>query len=67
MKSPWLVGGVIAVVCVALAIYYLIPGIYHPFTSSTPTNSHVTHAILFFGLAIVAIFGARFAANSKKP
>ncbi len=67
MKSAWLVGGILAAVCVALAIYYLIPGIYHPFTfSGTPTGRHVTHAIVFAGLAVIAVLGARFAANSNK-
>jgi hypothetical protein len=66
MKSAWLVGGLIAVVCIALAVYYAIPGIYHPLTfSGTPTSSHPTHAIVFAGLAVVALIGARFAANSR--
>ena len=66
MKSAWLIGGVLAAVCVALAIYYLIPSIYHPLPSSAPTNSHVKHAIVFAGLAVVSIVGARFAANANK-
>ncbi len=66
MKSAWLVGGALAVVCVALAVYYLIPGIYHPFTSSDPTHSHLKHSLVFFGLAVVSVVGARFAANSRK-
>jgi hypothetical protein len=65
MKSAWLVGGLIAVVCIALAIYYAIPGIYHPLTfSGSTTASHYKHTIVFIGLAIVALIGARFAANS---
>ena len=65
MKSAWLIGGVLAIICIALAVYYLIPGVYHPFTSSDPTARHLKHAIVFAGLAIVAIVGARFAANAK--
>jgi hypothetical protein len=66
MKSAWLVGGLIAVVCVALAVYYALPGVYHPFTfSGTPYSHHYTHAIVFIGLAVVALIGARFAANSR--
>ena len=65
MKLAWPIGGLIAVVCIALAIYYALPGVYHPFTfSGTPYTHHYTHAIVFFGLAIVALIGARFAANS---
>ena len=67
MNRAWLIGGVLAVICVALSVYYLIPGIYHPFTfSGTPYTRHVTHAIVFAGLAIVSILGARFAANAKQ-
>ncbi len=66
MKSAWLVGGALAAICVALAVYYLIPNIYHPFTSSAPTNSHLKHALVFLGLAVVSVVGARFAANTKR-
>lgn len=65
MKSAWLVGGLIAVICVALAAYYALSGIYHPLTfSGSPYAAHYKHTILFIGLAVVALLGARFAANS---
>lgn len=67
MKSAWLVGGLVAVVCFALAIFYFIPGPYHPLTfSGTPTGRHITHAIVFAGLGVVVLLAARFAANSKR-
>ena len=67
MKSAWLIGGLIAVVCLALAVFYAIPGINHPLTfSGDPMAAHYKHAIVFFGLAIVALIGARFAANSRR-
>lgn len=53
--------------CVVLGIYYLIPGIYHPLTFSASNNSHVTHAILFFGLAVVGAVASRFVLNSGSP
>lgn len=66
MKNPWVVGGVIAAVCIALAIFYAIPGITHPLTfSGKPTDPAIKHVILFAVLAIVALVGARFAANSR--
>ncbi len=66
MKSAWVIGGLIAVVCIALAIYYSLSGVYHPLTfSGSPYARHVKHVILFIGLAIVALVGARFAANSN--
>ncbi len=66
MKSAWLIGGLIAVVCIALAAYYAVSGVYHPLTfSGDPYAHHYKHAILFVGLAVVALVGARFAANSR--
>ncbi len=55
-----------AVVCLGLAVYYFIPGPYHPLTfSGTPTGRHVTHAIVFLALAVLAFFGARFVGNAS--
>ncbi len=66
MKSAWLVGGLIAVVCILLAVFYAIPGISHPLTfSGSPTAAHYKHTLLFIGLAVIALVGARFAANSR--
>jgi hypothetical protein len=60
-----LIGG--AVVCAAVAVYYLIPHIYHPFTFSPPLESHPTHALAFFALAAVALIAARFVRSSASP
>jgi hypothetical protein len=50
---------VIAIIALALAIYYIVPGVYHPFTfSGTPTDSHKTHAILFFILFVLLVIVA---------
>ena len=58
---------VLAVICLALAIYYIIPGPYHPFTfSGTPTSSHKTHAIALFAVALFAFLGSRFARSSAR-
>jgi hypothetical protein len=52
---------VVGIICILLGVYYLIPGIYHPFTfSGTPTDSHKTHAIAFFAIAVVAFIASRF-------
>ena len=57
-----LAGGVIAVL---LAIYYVIPGIYHPFTfHGTPTGQHWTHFIALLAVGLVAIIGSRFVRNA---
>ena len=51
-----------AIVCLALAVFYIVPGPYHPFTfSGTPTGSHPTHMIVFLALAALALIAARFA------
>ncbi len=56
-----------AVICLVLAVFYLVPGIYHPFTfSGTPTGSHITHAIAFAALAVLAFLGSRFARNAAQ-
>lgn len=65
MKSAYLVGGILAVICVAIAIYYIIPGFYHVLTFSDPYKSHLTHFVLFLGLAVISLLGARFIANAR--
>jgi amino acid permease len=57
---------IVSVVFLALTVFYLIPGIYHPLTFSTPTNSHKTHAIAFFAIALFAFLGSRFARSSAR-
>ncbi len=49
---------VVAVVALALAVYYIIPGIYHPLTTTPPLASHPTHAVAFFILAIISVVAA---------
>lgn len=63
-STAYLIGGIVFIVCVAIGIYYLIPGINHVL-ADPPQAQHIKHSIVFFALAIVALIGARFAANSK--
>lgn len=65
MKRAYLIGALLAVVCLAAGIYYLIPGINHVLVFERPTERHVKHALVFFGLAAIALLGARFAANAE--
>ena len=60
MKNPALFYGaiVVAVIALALSIYYIIPGIYHPLTSTPPYDSHPTHAIAFFALTVICVIAA---------
>jgi hypothetical protein len=65
LLAPILIG--VAVVCLVLAVFYIVPGPYHPFTfSGTPTGSHVTHAIGFAILAVLAFLGSRFVRNAAQ-
>jgi uncharacterized membrane protein HdeD (DUF308 family) len=48
-------------VCVVGGLFYLIPGVYHPFSTDTATQ-HYRHwkiAVAFFVVAIVGLFLAR--------
>jgi hypothetical protein len=52
------------VVCLLIAIYYIIPGFPHILTTSDPTSSHLKHSLVFLALAIFAFVGSRFARNA---
>ena len=55
-KSTLFYGGIVlAIVFFAFAVYYIIPGIYHPFTFSPSTESHKTHALAFLALSVVSV------------
>lgn len=61
MKNPLLFFGaiVVAVIALALSVYYFIPGPYHPLTfSGVPTDRHVTHAVAFFFLFLLLVIVA---------
>jgi hypothetical protein len=49
---------VIAIICIALAAFYAIPGIYHPLVSDRPLGSHIKHVALFGALTVLSIIGA---------
>ncbi len=55
----------VAVICLLIAVFYLVPGPSHPFVGDDPTGSHVKHALLFFGLAVLSVVWARFAMNAR--
>ena len=45
----------LAIVGIALGVFFLIPGINHIIADS---SMHIKHAILCFGLAVIGIIGA---------
>ena len=54
MKNPALFFGgiVVAILGIALGIFFLVPGIPHIIADS---NSHLKHAVACFGLAVLGI------------
>ena len=56
---------ILAVIFVALMVFYLVPGVSHPLVSDDPTGMHGKHAILFGALALLSLIWARFAASSR--
>ncbi len=49
---------VVAIIALVLAVYYIIPGIYHPLTNTPPMSSHPTHAVLFFAITVICVIAA---------
>ena len=54
MKNPALfyLAILVAIISVALGVFFLVPNINHIITTS---QTHVKHALAFFGLAVVCI------------
>ena len=59
-RSALFIGSLVAaVMALALGIFYLVPGPYHPLTfSKTPGSSHLMHAIAFFALYVLLMIVA---------
>jgi hypothetical protein len=66
----------IAIVTVILGVYYLIPHVYHPFIYFNHPfmlinhplvnyTAHKKYTVVFFGIALIALFGA-FLVRPKK-
>lgn len=65
-STAYLLGAIGFLLCVGIGIYYLVPmSTAHFMSSHGPHYSDTKHAIVFFGLAVVCLVGARFAANMK--
>ena len=50
-------GIAIAVIALLIAVYYVIPGVYHVL-ATPPTAAHYKHAAAFAALAVVAALAA---------
>jgi uncharacterized membrane protein len=59
---------VVALVFALIGFYYLVPGVYHPFSTDTfgHTTQHLTPAAAFLALAVVALVLGRFVRPGPK-
>jgi hypothetical protein len=58
---------VVALLSLGMAIWYLIPGIYHPLVfSGDPNEQHIKHAALFLALAVLSGIAVRFVRPSMR-
>ncbi|MBV9227729.1 MAG: hypothetical protein JOZ18_00345 [Chloroflexi bacterium] len=59
-KNPALFYGaiVVAILSIALSVYYIMPGYPHILVTHDPTLGHPTHAFAFGGLAVICIIAA---------
>ena len=48
----------VAIVAIAIAIYYAVPGINHILVSDNPTAFHLKHVVAFVILAVIGILAA---------
>ena len=55
---------VVGILCILIAVYYIIPGFPHLFTFSDANKSHTTHFIAFLAVGVLALIGSRFARNA---
>jgi hypothetical protein len=62
MKNPALFYGaiVVAVISLALGVYYAVPGVYHVLTSGAhpPMDPQPSHVLLFVGITVVCVLAA---------
>lgn len=59
-KNPALFfGGIgVAIIAIALSVYYIIPGYSHILVTHDPTSTHLSHAVLFAAIALISILAA---------
>lgn len=66
--SAFYLSFLLAVIFAALGVYYLIPGVYHPFSGDTvnETHAHLRDAAVYLALAVLAVVAGRFTRPSAK-
>lgn len=61
MKSSvtiYSIAALVALICVSIGIYYLIPGVTHLVFFEDPQGQHIKYTVAFFAVAIVVLLGA---------
>ena len=59
---------VAAIILLALSVYYLVPGVYHPLTfSGSPTEPQLKHEVAFRALAVICIMAALVSRRRSAP
>ncbi|MBA2678091.1 MAG: hypothetical protein H0U76_06820 [Ktedonobacteraceae bacterium] len=48
----------VAIIAIAIAVYYAVPGINHILVSDNPTGFHLKHMVAFIILAVIGILAA---------
>jgi hypothetical protein len=59
-------GIIFVALCVAGGIYYLLPGVYHPFSTDT-TSQHYAHATQAGALFVLAVLGLIVVRANRPP
>jgi len=49
---------VVAIVAIAIAIYYAVPGVHHMLVTDNPTGFHLKPMVAFPAFAVIGIFAA---------
>jgi hypothetical protein len=59
----------LAIIFTGIGAFYLVPGVYHPFSSDTvnQTYPHLKYAAAFLALALLAVIAGRFSRPAGKP
>lgn len=67
-SSDFVLSLAVTLVYLLIAGYYLVPGVYHPFSSDTVlhTTPHLTLSAIFAALAILTLIMGRLA-RSREP
>lgn len=59
---------VVALIFAGIGIFYLVPGVYHPLSADTysQTTAHLKHALAFFVAAVLTLILGRLASVERK-